>query len=259
MSGPAPGGDVAASEGVVDTVIERLEDVIAWAIAAQSPIGYFAAVYCGVTRTIADGLRAGIFDDGPRMAHLDDVFASRFIDAFDHFRSGAPATAAWQLAFDASRLADIAILQQLLLGINAHIRLDLGIAAASVAPGGELAMLRGDFDRINAVLDSLVPSDRSAMDRVSPGIRELDRFRHLDDLLTEGWILAARDQAWDAASRLAPMADDARAAAIDQLDQEVKARGARMLHPEWPLRAALEEFVIPRESRDVAANISALR
>src|SRR5258708_14104253 len=110
MSRPAPGGDVAASESVVEAVIDRLEDVIAWAIAAQSPIGYFAAVYCGVTRTIADGLRDGIFDDGPRMAHLDDVFASRFIDAFEQFRDGTPATAAWQLAFDASRRPDVAIL-----------------------------------------------------------------------------------------------------------------------------------------------------
>lgn len=44
------------------------------------------------------------------------------------------------------------ILQHLLLGINAHINLDLGIAAAQTSPGDDLPDLRNDFVEINRVL-----------------------------------------------------------------------------------------------------------
>jgi hypothetical protein len=39
------------------------------------------------------------------------------------------------------------VVQHVLLGMNAHINLDLGVAAAEVAPGPAIAGLRGDFDR----------------------------------------------------------------------------------------------------------------
>ena len=44
------------------------------------------------------------------------------------------------------------ILQHLLLGINAHINLDLGIAAVETSPGNQLAPLKNDFDMINKLL-----------------------------------------------------------------------------------------------------------
>ncbi len=42
------------------------------------------------------------------------------------------------------------------MGMNAYINLDLGIAAAETVPSEELPDLKGDFDKINHVLASLV-------------------------------------------------------------------------------------------------------
>ena len=42
--------------------------------------------------------------------------------------------------------------QHLLLGCNAHINLDLGVALADIARGKELEPLRSDFEAINGLL-----------------------------------------------------------------------------------------------------------
>jgi len=46
--------------------------------------------------------------------------------------------------------------QHLLLGMNAHINLDLGVAAARVCPADQLPNLKNDFDRINLILSDLI-------------------------------------------------------------------------------------------------------
>ena len=49
--------------------------------------------------------------------------------------AGRPVPRCWQVAFERGRTGDHVILQHLLLGINAHVNLDLAVAAAEIAPG----------------------------------------------------------------------------------------------------------------------------
>jgi hypothetical protein len=132
----------------IDIVLARLDDVIEEAREGASRAGYFAAMYRKVTVAVRDAVVAGRFADGDRMARLDRVFAERYLDAYDQWRTGAVPTIAWQVAFDATRRWRPIIVQQLLAGMNAHINLDLGVAAASVAPGTELVGLRSWASRL---------------------------------------------------------------------------------------------------------------
>src|SRR6478735_2081422 len=123
----------------------------------QSRLGYFAALYNRVTMAVRDGIRAGTFADNARMERLDVAFANRYLVAHDRFSRGAAAPASWRLAFEAGTRLDLSVLQHLLLGINAHINLDLGVACAEVAPGAAIDDLEADFNRINDLLASLLP------------------------------------------------------------------------------------------------------
>ncbi len=87
-----------------------------------------------VTLEVKEGIQASFSDDGPRMERLDVEFADRYLDAFYAYRDGRPLTKSWQVTFEAAENKNLLILQHLLLGMNAHINLDLGIATAKISP-----------------------------------------------------------------------------------------------------------------------------
>jgi hypothetical protein len=117
----------------IDEIIARLNDIIDEALRAESRIGYFAGLYERVTTNVRRALVAGdVFQNNPRMERLDVVFADRFIAAWDAFSSGREPTASWRVAFSMLGDAGPLVVQHLMLGMNAHINLDLGIAAAIV-------------------------------------------------------------------------------------------------------------------------------
>jgi hypothetical protein len=188
----------------IDVVLTRLDDVVADMRRDRSRAGYFAAMYRKVTLAVREAVVAGRFTDGPRMARLDRVFAERYLDAWDQWRTGAEPTASWSGAFEASQRWRPIIVQHLLAGMNAHINLDLGIAAASVAPGADLPGLRGDFDTINDILGELVDGFMEDVEEVSPWIGFLDRIGgRTDQALVRFSIELARRQAWSMAEQLA--------------------------------------------------------
>src|SRR5215203_4369433 len=141
---PAPG----AAPTRIDDVVDMLDGVLGRALETGSRVGYFAVIYRKVTAKVAEGIATGFFDDGERMERLDVTFANRYLTALTTFEAGDNPTRSWQRAFEATTTARPIVLQHLLAGINAHINLDLGIAAAGTAPGPSLAELRRDFDRI---------------------------------------------------------------------------------------------------------------
>lgn len=168
----------------IDDVLAELDRIVEESLASGDRLGYFAALYRKVTRKVKEGIASGYFEDGPRMERLDVVFADRYLDALAACRRGDKPTLAWQLAFAAAGRWRPLILQQLLVGINAHINLDLGISAATIAPGSSLAALRTDFDRINEILFSPVAE-------VENTIEQKDRLTTLlgEEVLSPGPIL----------------------------------------------------------------------
>jgi hypothetical protein len=107
------------------------------------------------------------------MERLDVTFANRYLTAYAQFRSGELPSRSWLSAFLATASSEPLVLQHLLIGMNAHIGLDLGIAAARTCPGDALAPLQRDFDRINTVLATLTPVVEAELQRESPGFAAL--------------------------------------------------------------------------------------
>ena len=155
----------------LDRTVESLNTIVAETRTDGSSNGFFAAMYRTVTLRTRDATRdGGFFDDDRRMANLAVVFADRYLDAYRAYRDAGEPTETWRVTFDiGDQSTRRMIVQHLLLGMNAHINLDLGIAAAEVAPGDGLRSMYRDFLRINEVLFQMVDGLQDGLSGVSPG------------------------------------------------------------------------------------------
>jgi hypothetical protein len=225
----------------IDEVIERLDEILQWAAAEGSRIGYFAALYKGVTVDVREAIASGRFQDGARMGRFDVVFANRYLDALGAYRAGGQPTRSWFFAFESTKGTRPVVLQHLLLGINAHINLDLGVAAAEVSQDGELATLQRDFRTINDILASRVSVIRAQIARVSPLTSLLERVDpNADRAVINFSIERARDQAWTVAELLTCLDPSAWPSRIDVLDRTTTSL-ARLIRdpPGWVLKGGL--------------------
>lgn len=207
----------------IDDVIARLDAIVDQAILDRDRLGFFAVLYRMVTISVKQGIANGRFEDGPRMERLDAVFANRYLEAFHAHRTGGTPTRAWRVVFETAENRRPVIMQHLLLGMNAHINLDLAIAASDVCPGAAIAGLARDFNEINKVLAELEGAVEAEVCSLSPWI---DRLDHIDP--DAGHVIAnfsidrARECSWEAAQRLATLTGATRSEAIDEIDTNVE-------------------------------------
>jgi hypothetical protein len=244
----------------IDEVIDALTGIIGQARTEKSRLGYFPALYRRVTRAVKDGIASGRFEDGARMEQLDVVFANRYLAAYDTWRTGRMASQCWMLAFGAAARTDRAIIQHLLAGMNAHINLDLAVAAAEVAPGAAIATLQHDFQEINQILSEQIDSVQAAIASVAPLMWMLETVGGKE----EEWLVAfslakARDAAWMQANLLANEAAESRAMTMSVLDAGVTTIGAGVLDPPGYLVRTTLQMVVRGETQDVARVIDALQ
>jgi hypothetical protein len=192
------------------------------------------------------------------MEQLDVVFASRYLDAHSTFQSGGTATRSWMVAFQGCDDANLLILQQLLSGMNAHINLDLGIAAAQVSPREQLPQLKPDFYQINAVLASLIGTIASEIAAVSPLIGDLEMIGMRTETSVINFdIVKARDASLFVAERLAAEPLILHDITIDALDLAVSIEGRAILYPPHGDCEALK-LIQQAESTDVRLIIETL-
>lgn len=216
----------------IDEVIAALENIISECEKNQNPLGYFPALYKRVTQKVKTEIASGFFEDGPGMERLDVAFANRYLDAWLAWQRDEPVTKSWQKAFELSDKYRPIVLQHLLMGINAHINLDLGIAAAEVSKGRNLADVQNDFNRINEVLSSLVHEVEDDLSLVWPALKLiLKHTGKVDDYLVDFSMKLARDGAWKFALKLSELSDRQIEMAILERDLKVEAKTDVVLKP----------------------------
>ena len=245
--------------GTIDDVIGELDGIIDWARNHQNRLGYFPALYRTVTAAVKQGIEDGLFEDGERMERLDVAFAGRYLEAIGRYRDGGTPTRSWRVAFDATRKWWPIVLQHLLLGINAHINLDLGIAAASVSPGNEIQALENDFNKINEILAQLVDDVETKLAAIWPSLGFLDRIAgKTDDAIINFSMEKAREFAWQTALELAPLSAREQAPRIERLDREVTGI-ARVVRRPGPVIGMVSRIIRLGERGDVGEIIDILR
>ncbi len=106
----------------------------------------FARNYQRLTQVLRSYIARPRFFSNRRFLIKEDVlFARLFFRAYD----GGFVPEAWQIAFDAWRQGDTIGVQDLLLGINAHVQRDMPYVVAAMGLGS-----KSDHDAVNQVLDA---------------------------------------------------------------------------------------------------------
>ncbi len=245
----------------VDEVLRNVEQVIEWAIKAESHLGYFAAVYKRITLAIRAAIDDGEFDDGDRVAKLDVAFAQRYFDALNayfHPHECEGLTLPWEVVFAGDQDGQAVILQHLMSAFNAHISFDLGMACLTIA-ANSLDTLEDDYYRVNAVLCSQMPDMVDVMQRQSPEMVWMRRLMP-DELGVFDHILRKlRNGAWQFAVYMALHPEDAEQKRAHQLAWTA-ALGAWYLQPPVPFApfSIIVNAIAKHECHDVAGNIRAL-
>ena len=243
----------------IHEVIQRLEQIVEDCVKTDAREGYFAALYLRVTRQVSKKIDERYFDDNARMERLDVVFANRCLAAYDQYRQQQPCSASWQLAFDTCHRWPPLVLQHLLMGMNAHIGLDLGIAAATVCPGKAIEALHSDFNKINEILASLVNTVQDEIAQIWPLLKPIDWLAgKLDEEIAVFSMDMARDAAWKVALDYAALTTEADQETYrNTRDAIVAAFGKKIAHPGWIISiviGVLRAF----ERGDVKSKIEAL-
>lgn len=156
------------------------------------------------------------------MERLDVIFANLYLEALEAYQRGNRAPRSWTVAFEKANSWRPLILQHLLLGMNAHINFDLGLAAARTAPGAALPALKRDFVEINTLLGEMLDVVQEKITQVSPWMGIVDRVggRH-DEIVGNFGLRRARDVSWHAAQRFTTLSPVRASEELDRLDRVV--------------------------------------
>jgi uncharacterized protein DUF5995 len=193
----------------------------------------FVSAYLSITGAVKSRVLAKGFLDNEWVTRYDVAFANRYRSALLAYECGdlAAVPDAWKLAFDAARHNDALIIQDLMLGINAHVNRDLpfALAEASIDPDRPRR-----FEDHTAVNETLLASTDQLESRIesmyAPGLDMLGRaFHPLIGEITSFDLAATRQLAWDYGVSLTDARDDHERGAIARRIEAHSAVLARLI------------------------------
>jgi hypothetical protein len=145
------------------------------------------------------------FHDPVWVNNLLVYFATYYFDALDAFDANRPAPAVWLLAFEAAARPHTHPLQNLMLGVNAHINYDLVLVVADLlqtewpALSAEQRQERyADYCTVNEIIALTIDAVQDdVLERRSPAMSLVDRsLGRLDEQMVVNLITRWRDQVW---------------------------------------------------------------
>jgi hypothetical protein len=206
----------------IDEVIEFLDKIIENSKLEQCAMGLFTTLYREVTVQIKNGIGNGSFQNPERMEKLDVIFANRYIKAYYQFKAKEKCSECWEFSFIKGEEYWPIVVQHLLLGINAHVNLDLGIACAQVSTPESIFDLHSDFNKINEILSNLVEGVEKCLVEIWPTLTIILKLSgKIDNFFIDFSMKTARDGAWKYATEFVLLPEDQREASIKERDVKI--------------------------------------
>jgi len=189
-----------------DAVAVRMQSLVAQWQSAADRRAVFLGCYQLMTGNVLAALERGEFHDPVWVQLLLRHFADFYFVALDAFeRDEASAPAVWRLAHHATRNARVSALQDLLLGVNAHINFDLVLATTDMLrpewdalTAAQRAERRADYTHVNHVIGVTVDAVQDqVLDPAMPIMAAIDRaLGPLDEMLISHLIATWREGVW---------------------------------------------------------------
>ncbi len=191
----------------------------------------FLSCYAMMTRNTLDAVDAGEFHDREWVSRLLHHFAEYYFVALDAYERELPDTPpVWRLAHDTARSGEAMVLQNLSLGINAHINYDLVLALVDMLDAEWSLLLPEqreqryqDHCHVNTIIARTIDDVQDqVVERQSPILDLLDRsLGRADEWIVSRMIASYRDAVWYKATDMLDCADHVER---DALRREIEAR-----------------------------------
>jgi hypothetical protein len=239
----------------INEVIQCLDEIIETSKLEQCAIGLFTTLYREVTMQIKHGIETGLFQNPERMEKLDVIFANRYLNAYYQFKAKEKPSECWEFSFTKGEEYWSIVVQHLLLGINAHVNLDLGIACAQVSTPESIFDLHSDYNQINEILSNLVSGVEECLVKIWPTLTYILKFSgKIDNFFIDFSMKTARDGAWKYATELVLIPENQREASIKERDIKVT-KIARLVSNPGFLVSSVFKFIRIFERGTVAQKI----
>jgi hypothetical protein len=224
----------------IPPAFERVSDVAAGFaeleksfIASKDRRGVFVTAYLLITRTLQEWIDAGRFHQNDIVAQYVVAFANAYRQALAHDEAGQclAVPQAWRQSFEATRSRNATIIQDLLLGINAHINHDLPHAVIQGGLNVHCERCYQDHTRINDALKLTTPWVRQRI------ALTYDRSLHLTNWMYGRAIDAAaacsferaRENSWNLAKALDLAQGASDRARVERMIDDRAALAGRMI------------------------------
>jgi Family of unknown function (DUF5995) len=167
----------------------------------------FLTLYGVVSAAMRTRVAERTFEDNAWVERYAVAFANLYRVALERYEAGrrGEIAPAWRLAFDAARAGTGLALQDVLLGVNAHVNHDLPLALSAVSIDPDRTSRYRDHSAVNRVLGSVTERATERLAALyAPGLRTMDAAAgRLDELISAFSLEVARESAWESAVSLA--------------------------------------------------------
>ena len=243
----------------IDEVLDQLDYIIDQSVADDNYLCTFAYVYRKTTFEVKKAIENDEFENAVRMEKMDVVFANYYIQAYKDFFSQKDVSKSWQFAFNL-RNSKLSLIQHIMLGMNAHINLDLAVSAAAVSDSKSILDLKNDFMVINDILARLTNKMQKGLGRTSFLMKLLDFFGfRKDEKIINFSIRKARDFAWLNAVELALMNKSQKMARVAEIDKRVLGLSKIIKNPPGKLLDVLLRIIAAFEKKDKRKIVDSMR
>lgn len=219
----------------IEDVIFIMDEIIRNCRLRGSKLGYFTVLYRTTTYMVKKYCdQGGFFEDDDRMRALDVAFANIYFDSLFselHYETNPP-SASWKVSFEAVDDPNIVLLQHLLMGMNTHISLDLGVATAQISNGDLNDSLKHDFFLLNDVIARLIQVVLIEIGSVSRLMKVVNRMTaYVENYIVDHGIRFARWRAWKFAQELTVSPSNEWAEKIREHDLAVARINQKIAYP----------------------------
>jgi hypothetical protein len=171
----------------------------------------FLTCYSMMTDNMIQALEAGEFEDQVWVEALVHRFADYYFEALHAYDTGVVAPASvWNYTFEAARTSELHVIQDLLLGVNAHICYDLVFVLVEQLPDwstlteAEQAIRYRDHCHVNEIIFRTTHQvQEEVVKPYDPMLGTVDVWMGaVDEWILHQLIVKWRDEVWQFATRL---------------------------------------------------------
>jgi hypothetical protein len=198
------------------SVLQKMEDLISYWEQIGDRRVVFLSCYAMMTENMQTAINAGVFEDNAWVNTLLEHFAGYYFIALEAYENQQPSPVVWKLAFVTAHRPRSNVLQDLVLGVNAHINYDLVFALSDLLRPEWADMTYEkrqsryrDFCHVNdTIKETINRVQDQIVDRYAPIMGLVDiALGPLDEWITAWFISDWREEVWEHAQHLVEAAD----------------------------------------------------